>query len=72
MSNDTITYLVGACAGVFGFAAFTGLILVPAWGAYSRFWERVAATILSLYVLAALVGGGVLAGAAVVYFWDRL
>jgi len=72
MSNDTITYLVGACAGVFGFAAYAGLILVPAWGAYSRLWERVAATILSLYVLVALVGGGVLAGAAIVYFWDRL
>ena len=47
------------CAGVFGLAAYVGLILVPAWSAYSRFWERLAATVLSLYVLVALLGIGV-------------
>ncbi len=72
MSNAEITYIVLAFAGVFGFAAFAGFILVPAWGAYSRLWERIAATVLSLYVLAALVGLGVLGGGAVIYFWDRL
>ena len=72
MSNAAITYIVLAAAGVFGFAAFAAFILVPAWGAYSRVWERIAATVLSLYVLAALVGVGVLGGGAVVYFWDRL
>lgn len=72
MSNTDISYLVGACAGVFGFAAYAGLILVPAWNAYARIWERLAATVLSLYVLAALVGSGVLAGLAIIYFWDRL
>lgn len=72
MSGTSISYLVGACAGVLGLAAYAGLILVPAWSAYSRVWERLAATFLSLYVLAALVGAGVLAGLAVIYFWDRL
>jgi hypothetical protein len=72
MSNAEVTYIVAAFAGVFGFAAFASLILVPAWGAYSRLWERVAATILSLYVLAAFIGLGVLGGGAVIYFWDRL
>lgn len=72
MSNTVVTYLVAAFAGVFGIAAFAGLILVPAVSSYTRFWERVAATFLSLYVLAALVGIGIGAGAAVVYFWDRL
>ncbi len=71
MSNTSITYLVGACAGVFSLAAFTAWVLVPAWTAYSRTWERLAAAFLSLYVLAAFVGVGVAAGAAVVYFWDR-
>jgi len=33
-------------------------------------WQRLAATILSLYVLAALVGVGVGAALAAVYFWD--
>ncbi len=72
MSHVAITYVVVASAAVFGFAAFAGLILVPAWGAYSRLWERIAATVLSLYVLVAFVGLGVLGGGAVIYFWDRL
>ena len=56
MSNQTITYLVGACLGVFGLAAFCVLVVVPAVTAYRRPLERVAAVVLSLYVLAALVG----------------
>ncbi len=69
MSTNTVTYLVAACAGVFGLALYVGLILVPAWGSYSRVWERLAATVLSLYVLLVFVGGGVLAALAAVYFW---
>ena len=66
MSNQTITYLVGACLGVFGVAAFCALVVVPAVTAYRRPLERVAAVVLSLYVLAALVGIGVLVGALIV------
>jgi hypothetical protein len=69
MSRTAINDLVAVCAGVFGLALYAGLILVPAWTAYSRMWERVAATVLSLYVLGALVGAGVLAALAVIYFW---
>jgi hypothetical protein len=69
MSNADVTDLVAACAGVFGLALFVGLILVPAWGSYTRVWERVAATVLSVYVLGVFVGAGVLAALAVVYFW---
>ena len=72
MSNTSITYLVGACAGVFSLAAFAAWVLVPAWSAYSRAWERVAAVFLSLYVFAALVGIGIAGGAAVIWFWDSL
>ena len=60
---------MAACAGVFSLALFVGLILVPAWSAYSRLWERLAASILSLYVLAVLVGIGVAGALAVVYYW---
>ena len=69
MSSTDINYLVAVCAGVFGLAAYTGLILVPAWTAYSRLWERLAATLLSLYVLALLVGVGAAGALAIVYFW---
>ncbi len=69
MSRTTINDLVAVCAGTFGLALYAGLILVPAWTSYTRLWERVAATVLSLYVLAVLVGGGVAAALAAVYFW---
>jgi hypothetical protein len=72
MSNQTITYLVGACLGVFGLAVFCALVLVPAVSSYRRPLERVAAVILSLYVLAALVGVGVLVGALIVFEWPRV
>lgn len=69
MSRTDINYLVAVCAGVFGVALYAGLILVPAWTAYSRLWERVAASILSLYVLVVLVGVGVAGALVVIYYW---
>ena len=72
MSNQSITYLVGACCGVFALAAYVAFILMPAWTAYSRVWERVAATFLSLYALVAFMGLGLLGGAAIIWFWDRI
>jgi hypothetical protein len=72
MSNQNITYLVGACLGVFGLTAFCALVLVPAISAYRRPMERVAVVILSLYVLAALIGIGVVVGGLIVLEWPRL
>ena len=72
MSNETITYIVGVGLGVIGLAAFCALVLVPAVTAYQRPVHRFAAVILSLYVLAAFVGVGVLLGAVVVLEWPRL
>ncbi len=69
MNRTDVNYLVAVCAGVFGLAAYAGLILVPAWTAYSRLWERLAATVLSLYVLAVLVGVGAAGALVIVYFW---
>jgi hypothetical protein len=71
MSNESIIYLVAACSGVFGLAAYVGLVVVPAWGAYSRVWERLAALVLTVYVLASFLLVGVAGGAAVIWFWDR-
>jgi hypothetical protein len=72
MSNQAITYLVVACAGVLGLAAFGALVVAPAITAYRRPLERVAVVVLSLYVLAALVGLGILAGALIVFEWPRV
>lgn len=72
MSNDAIVQLVAICAGVVGLAAFVSLVTVPVVSSYERIWERLVAGLLSLWVLAALVGVGVLAGAAVIYYWPKL
>jgi NAD/NADP transhydrogenase beta subunit len=72
MSDTAITELVAACAGLVGLAAFIGLVMVPVVSSYQRAWERVVAGVLSLWVLGAFVGVGVLAGAVVVFYWPRL
>jgi hypothetical protein len=71
MSNETITYVVAGTSAMLGLAAYVGLILVPTWQAYSRIWERLAASFLTLYVVAAFALVGVVGGAAVVWFYDR-
>jgi hypothetical protein len=72
VSNTSLTYLVGACCGVFGLAAFIALVVVPAATAYRRVWERAVAVVLSGYVLAALLGLGLLLGALIVVEWPRI
>jgi hypothetical protein len=69
MSRTTINELAVIGAAVFGLALYASLILAPAWNSYSRLWERVAASILSLYVLAVFVGVGVACALAAVYYW---
>jgi hypothetical protein len=72
VSNTEVTYLVGAFLGVFGLAAFCALVLAPAITSYKRPLERVAVVVLSLYVLAALIGVGVVLGGLVVLEWPRV
>jgi hypothetical protein len=72
MSKTAITYLIVACCAVFGMAAFGALIVAPAWSAYTKLWQRVAATFLSLYVLAGLLVIGAGLGLLVVLLWDRV
>jgi hypothetical protein len=72
MSNTAITDLVAAFSAVCGLAAYVAFVLVPAWTAYSRVWERCAAAFLTLYVVAACVGLGLVGGGAIVWFWDRI
>lgn len=69
MDRATINILAVIAAGVVGLAAYVGLILIPAWSSYSRVWERLAATVLSLYVLAVLLAIGAVGALAFIYFW---
>ena len=72
MTNNQITYLAGASLGVFAFAMFCWLVLAPVITAYRRPLQRVAVVILSAYVLAALVGVGIVLGALIVLEWPRV
>lgn len=65
-------YVLYAAAGVICLAIFVTLILVPALSSYGRLWEKAAAGFLSLFVLAALVIGGVLVGLAIVYYYTDI
>jgi len=71
MSNETTIHVIVGGSAVVGLVAYIGLILVPAVRAYSGVWQRLAASFLTLYVLAAFMLLGVAGGAAIVWFWDR-
>ena len=72
MSNQTWTYVaLGSAAGL-SLIAWVALVLVPAWTSFSRVWERIVATVLSLYVLAAFVLAGVMLGGAFLWYFDEL
>lgn len=72
MSNTALTYVIGGTCGLAALGAFVWFIGVPAWTSYSRTWERVAASFLAIYVLAALVLLGGAGGVAIAYYWDRI
>jgi hypothetical protein len=72
MSNDTVTVVIGGAAAGISVIAWALLVLVPAWTSYSRVWERLAATILSLYVLAAFALAGSGLGAAILWYYDEI
>jgi hypothetical protein len=65
-------YLLFGIAGLITLLAFVGLILMPALSAYGRIWEKAAAGLLSLVVLAALVVTGVIIGLAIVYYYPDI
>jgi hypothetical protein len=65
-------YLLFGIAAVISLAAFIGLILVPALSAYGRIWEKAAAGLLSVVVLAALVVSGVIIGLMIVYYYPDI
>jgi hypothetical protein len=72
MSNNTLTYLIAGGVGVISVALWAWLVLVPAVGAYQRWWQRAVAVVMSVYVLAAMVGAGALIGALFLWYYDRI
>jgi hypothetical protein len=66
----TVTYIILSAAGIVGLSFFAVWIMAPAWTAYGRTWERLAAAALSIFVLAALVGTGIVIGLILLWNWD--
>ena len=65
-------YLLYGIAAAACLVIFVTLILSPALSAYGRVWEKAAAGFLSVFVLAALVIGGVVIGLAIVYYYTDI
>ena len=71
LSDPGSTEMVIALCAPLGIAAYVGLILIPAWTSYGRWWERIAATFLTFYIVAALVGVGVAIGLGIIWTYDE-
>ena len=65
------TEIVIALAGALTLACYVALILVPATRCYGRVWEKLAAGVLTAYVLGTLLGIGAAIGFAIVWSYDR-
>ena len=72
MSLDLTTteLAIAMAAGIVG-AGYIAFILIPAMAAYRRLWEKVTAALLTLFMLATLLGMGGALGLAVVWSYDR-
>jgi hypothetical protein len=60
-----------AMAGGVVLAGYVVYILVPAWSCYGRIWERIAASFLTLFILATLLGIGLTIGFSIFWFYDN-
>lgn len=65
-------WLLFGIAGLVCLVAFVVLILTPALSSYGRVWEKAAAGLLSVFVLAALLVIGVVIGLAIVYYYTDI
>jgi hypothetical protein len=72
MIHDQVSLIVIGIAALISLVAWITLIAVPAWRSYWRLRERLLALVMSVYVLAAFVVSGALAGGLVLWYYDRL
>jgi hypothetical protein len=73
LNDDQKTYIIAGAAGAVSLIAWLSLVVVPAWKSYWRVRDRLLATVLSVYILAAFLLAGAGVGAAALWYWsDRL
>ena len=72
MSLDfTPTEIAIALASGVVLSCWLALIAAPAWRCYGRLWEKVAASFLTVFILATMLGMGAAVGLAVVWTYDQ-
>jgi hypothetical protein len=70
--DDQVSVIVIGVVSAISLAVWVAFVAVPAWRSYWRLRERVMALSMSVYVLAAFVLAGGLAGGVVLWYYDRL
>ena len=68
LTATDISIGAGAVVALIAFAIF---IVAPAWTSYGRWWERIAASFMTLFILATLVGVGAGIGGLIVVNWGQ-
>ncbi len=71
LSELSTTEIALGAGGIVALIAYVAFIVIPAWTSYGRWWERISASLLTIYVFATLLAVGVGIGAAIVWFYDR-
>jgi hypothetical protein len=71
MGDFSPTQIALTLGGAVVLVSWVALILVPAWSSYGRLWEKLAASFLTLFILATLLGIGTGIGLAVVWTYDQ-
>ena len=66
LKHLSITEITLGVTTLVSLVAFVIFIALPSWQSYGRLWERMAASFLSIYIGAALLGVGVAAGVGVI------
>jgi hypothetical protein len=67
---STVQVTLAVAAGLVG-ASYLSLIVAPSVRCYGRLWEKVAASFLTLFILATLLGIGTGIGLAIVWTYDQ-
>jgi hypothetical protein len=71
MTDLSTTQIALGLAALVAGGAYVSLVAAPAWRCYGRLWEKLAAGVLTLFILATLVGIGAGIGFAIVWSYDQ-
>jgi len=69
MTDDEKTYIIIGAAALVSLVAWLALVVIPAWKSYWRLRDRLVATVLSIYILAAFVLAGTGVGLAALWYF---